>query len=126
MIYSESGLAENNRIFTTDFPDRGQGTWVLARYEPEAFRVEYVVSHTDRFVEKIDLVLAEGVFVNAIACKIGPAMVISKDDEEVGTLGCVYGPAEGTEHAADNQRLEDILHGDPSKFDHMANMVGRW
>ena len=59
MVYSESGVAENNCIFTTDFPDRGQGTWVVTRYEPEAFRVEYTIFHSDRFMEKIDLSLVE-------------------------------------------------------------------
>jgi hypothetical protein len=60
MVYSESGVAENNCIFTTDFPDRGPGTWIVTRYDYEAFRVEYTIFHPDRFVERIDLVLSEG------------------------------------------------------------------
>ena len=30
MIYSESGVAENNCIFKTDFMDRGEDLWVVS------------------------------------------------------------------------------------------------
>lgn len=34
MVWSDSGVAENNCIFTTDFPDAGREVWVVCRYEP--------------------------------------------------------------------------------------------
>jgi hypothetical protein len=35
LVYSDSGYAENNCIFTTDFPeDGGHETWVVIAYEP--------------------------------------------------------------------------------------------
>ena len=35
MIFSETGLAEDNAVFYTDFrPDRGPEWWVVSRYEP--------------------------------------------------------------------------------------------
>lgn len=34
MIWSDSGLAEDNCIFSTDFPDHGPELWVVTRFEP--------------------------------------------------------------------------------------------
>jgi hypothetical protein len=49
MIYSTSGTAEADCVFTTDFPGRGNMTWVVTRYEPPE-RIQYTVfkpeSHT--------------------------------------------------------------------------------
>lgn len=42
MVYSESGRAEPDCIFTTDFPTDGpQDTWVVSRYEPPLL-IEFV------------------------------------------------------------------------------------
>jgi len=42
MVYSESGLAEQDCIFKTDFPADGpEDTWVVSRYEPP-FLLEFV------------------------------------------------------------------------------------
>jgi hypothetical protein len=35
LIYSQSGYAEENCVFTTDFPeDGGQETWIVINYQP--------------------------------------------------------------------------------------------
>ncbi len=37
LIYSQSGYAEENCVFTTDFPeDGGQDTWVVNNYQPNS------------------------------------------------------------------------------------------
>lgn len=42
MIYSESGRAEDNCIFLTEFPgDRGREIWSVSRYEPDR-AIEFV------------------------------------------------------------------------------------
>jgi hypothetical protein len=36
MVFSESGLAENNAVFRTHFPAQGgEETWVVCRYEKD-------------------------------------------------------------------------------------------
>jgi hypothetical protein len=50
------------------------------------------------------------VVVDAIGTKIGPAVVIGEDDENVGAVSRVYGTAEGNEDAADNRKSEDFFH----------------
>jgi hypothetical protein len=42
MIWSDSGVAEENCIFSTDFPDvGGREIWVVSRYEPSS-AIEFV------------------------------------------------------------------------------------
>jgi hypothetical protein len=59
IVYSESGVAENNCVFKTSFPDRGEATWVVSKYDPKRFAVEFVIYHADRFIEKLDITLLE-------------------------------------------------------------------
>jgi hypothetical protein len=59
MVYSESGVAENNCTFKTDFPDRGEGTWVVTDYDSQSYRIAFAIFHADRFLEKIDIALSE-------------------------------------------------------------------
>jgi hypothetical protein len=33
MLYSESGVAEDNCVFRTHLPDRGEATWVVSKYD---------------------------------------------------------------------------------------------
>ncbi|MBW2645988.1 MAG: SRPBCC family protein [Deltaproteobacteria bacterium] len=54
MIYSDSGVAENNCVFQTDFPHRGEMTWVVTRYDaPRA--IEFTVFSFDFYVLKVDI-----------------------------------------------------------------------
>jgi hypothetical protein len=46
MIFSESGVAEDNCIFRTARAPHGQSTWYVTRYEPPA-RIEFVVIAAD-------------------------------------------------------------------------------
>jgi hypothetical protein len=41
LIYSESGFAELDCVFTTHFPDNEKETWVVDRYEPNEL-IEFV------------------------------------------------------------------------------------
>ena len=34
LVYSDSGVAEDNCIFKTDLPGQGEDVWVVSRYEP--------------------------------------------------------------------------------------------
>lgn len=42
LVYSRSGLAEENAVFTTDFPGEGSTVWVTAHHDPVARRVSYI------------------------------------------------------------------------------------
>ncbi|MFH1674484.1 MAG: SRPBCC family protein [Pseudomonadota bacterium] len=54
MIYSHSGVGENNCVFQTDFPHRGAMTWVVTRYDaPRA--IEFTVFSFDFYVLKVDI-----------------------------------------------------------------------
>ena len=46
MIFSESGVAEQNCVFLTEHPPAGPATWCVNRYEPPA-RIEFVVVSSD-------------------------------------------------------------------------------
>ncbi len=56
MVYSRSGVAELDAVFTTDFPDRGRGLWTCSRYEPP-HRVEYVVSWSTQVLDHLRIEL---------------------------------------------------------------------
>ena len=48
MVYSESGFAEPDCIFTTSFPEPGgRDTWVVCRHEPPA-RIEFIRTNSLR------------------------------------------------------------------------------
>ena len=56
VVYSESGVAENNCIFTTNVPERGgEAVWTVTRYEPENCLIQFCVLYPGKFVEKIDI-----------------------------------------------------------------------
>jgi len=42
ILYSESGFAEDNCIFRTDFPSEGEVTWVVTCYRPNE-RIEFTL-----------------------------------------------------------------------------------
>ena len=56
MVFSASGIAESDAVFTTDFPDRGRGIWTCSRYEPPN-RIDYVVSWSTQVVDHLTVVL---------------------------------------------------------------------
>jgi hypothetical protein len=61
MIYAESGVAENNCIFTTSFPRGMEETWVVSHYDPVNFVIQFVVINPEMYVLKFDISLqAEG------------------------------------------------------------------
>lgn len=55
ILYTETGRAENNCVFTTDSTGQGKRTWMVSRYELENCIVEYVVFCPELFVERIDI-----------------------------------------------------------------------
>ena len=59
MIYSESGVAENNCIFATSFPEVGEATWMVSKYDKEGFVIEFVIIFPGAVAEKLDVSLQE-------------------------------------------------------------------
>ncbi len=55
MVYSDSGVAEENCIFETDF-GHGPVTWTVNRYEPPR-RIEFVIFAPGRQVERLKISL---------------------------------------------------------------------
>ena len=55
MCYSESGVAENNCIFETDFPHNGgRETWIVSHYEKDR-AIEFVRFTPDEKITKLDI-----------------------------------------------------------------------
>jgi hypothetical protein len=59
MVYSLSGVAEAGAVFQTDRAERGKETWVISRYDPKGFMIEFVVVNPDSHVLKLDIVLEQ-------------------------------------------------------------------
>jgi hypothetical protein len=57
MVYSASGVAEDHAVFTTDFPDRGRGTWVVSHYDPQRFEIGFTIFYADACAERLDVSL---------------------------------------------------------------------
>jgi hypothetical protein len=57
MVFSAGGVAENNAIFTTDFPAQGGGEiWVVCRYETDR-AIEFIRLSPGLKVNRLDLAL---------------------------------------------------------------------
>jgi len=59
MIYSETGVAENNCVFTTDFGRGVEEIWAVSHYDPAHYVIEFVVTSPERYVTKFDISLKE-------------------------------------------------------------------
>ncbi|MEW5722646.1 MAG: hypothetical protein AB1896_06040 [Thermodesulfobacteriota bacterium] len=59
LIWSASGVAENNCVFRTDRPLEGETFWMVTRYEPDAV-IEFALFTPGSRVMKMDLALREG------------------------------------------------------------------
>jgi hypothetical protein len=58
VIYTDSGVAENNCIFFTDLPDRGESElWAVSRYEPNRC-IEFVRFSPGEKIVKLDIHLS--------------------------------------------------------------------
>ncbi len=43
MVHSESGFAELDCVFRTNFPEMGQAIWVVSRYDPCDGEIQFVI-----------------------------------------------------------------------------------
>jgi hypothetical protein len=59
VIFSDSGLAEDNCIFTTNLAGRGETTYVVTRYDKEQFAIEFVVFNPGMLVGKLDITVTK-------------------------------------------------------------------
>ncbi len=59
MIYSDSGFAENNCIFKSEFASNLEGTWITVRRDEESFVFEFVIVFPDLAVARTDISLAD-------------------------------------------------------------------
>lgn len=59
MIYSDTGVAENNCIFFTAFARGVEEVWVVSRYEPEQYAIQFVAVSPDSHVMKLDIKVEE-------------------------------------------------------------------
>lgn len=50
LIYSESGIAEDACVFTTDMPGEGRAVWLATKYSLENTNIEYVKHLIDKEV----------------------------------------------------------------------------
>lgn len=57
MLHSVSGVAEEDCVFRTDFPDVGSMTWIVSRYEPPT-RIEFSCVAPERCVMRLKIALA--------------------------------------------------------------------
>ena len=56
LLHSESGVAEQDCVFRTDFPGAGPMTWVVTRYQP-AKHIEFCCFVAEHFVMRLKLTL---------------------------------------------------------------------
>jgi len=56
LLHSASGVAEEDCVFRTDFPDTGPMTWVVSRHEPPA-RIEFACFVPDALVHRLKIAL---------------------------------------------------------------------
>jgi hypothetical protein len=59
MVYSETGLAEKNCVFTTEFPGDGHVVWVVSLYDPDNHRIEFAQTAPGSRVVKLEIRLKE-------------------------------------------------------------------
>lgn len=57
IIYSNSGVAENNCIFRTGATERGEELWVVSRYDPENLAIEFTTFNLKGLIFKLDIAL---------------------------------------------------------------------
>lgn len=57
LLHSLSGVAEEDCVFRTDFPDTGPMTWVVTRYAPPT-RIEFCCFVPDLLVMRLKIALA--------------------------------------------------------------------
>ena len=59
LVYSDSGVAENNCIFITRLGDEGEAIWVCTLYDPAGNRIQYVRAASGFRVHKLDIELRD-------------------------------------------------------------------
>jgi hypothetical protein len=57
VVYTVSGVAEENCVFITDFSDSGRQVWTVSRYEPDS-RIEFVTVGVD-LASRLNIELTE-------------------------------------------------------------------
>ena len=57
VVYSDSGFAENNCIFTTENQLFGEAIYAISRHEPNQGRIEFVIFFPEKCVQKLDIEL---------------------------------------------------------------------
>lgn len=59
IVYSESGVAENNCIFKTNATERGEELWVVSRYDPDNLTIEFTTFNQIGMVFKLDIAIEQ-------------------------------------------------------------------
>jgi hypothetical protein len=59
LLYSQSGIAEAGCVFTTPNGDGTETTWIVTKYEPAAFRIEFAWVQPGRVAAQISIVLED-------------------------------------------------------------------
>jgi hypothetical protein len=59
LIYSDSGVMEDNCVFTTDYLGNGREIWVTTRYEPDKFEKESILVNPDSRIIRFKVFLQE-------------------------------------------------------------------
>jgi hypothetical protein len=57
VLHSESGIAEPGCVFTSELAARGEATYLITRYDPAAWVIEFAVFYDAEVVEKLDIAL---------------------------------------------------------------------
>ncbi|MGD9186845.1 MAG: hypothetical protein PVI89_01460 [Desulfobacteraceae bacterium] len=56
IIYSESGIAEQGCVFTTDLPGRGKMIWIVTKYDPPT-QIQYTIFKHDSHVWNLNVTI---------------------------------------------------------------------
>ncbi len=57
LLYSQSGIAEAGCVFTTPNDNGTETTWIVTKYDPATFRIEFAWVQPERVAAQISIVL---------------------------------------------------------------------
>ena len=103
LIRSESGVAEDNCVFVTNFPGEEGEVWVVSRYDPEGGFLEFVRFLKDERVIRYDI----SVRGDGDGSELAWTKIITSLGQKGEALLEAYGEAE---HALQIKNLERMLN----------------
>jgi hypothetical protein len=101
IVHSASGVAEEDCVFRTHFPDGDPMTWVVSRYEPPR-RIEFTCFVPDLYVMRLKIALTKGAGATCLEWTRRWLSVSTSGDQWIAAWS-------EPEHRQRMERLRDLL-----------------